>query len=605
MFPFFNHYPGTDLHEIDLAYILKLCAELRASNTTLTQWKAAHEAEYTVLANKVDGLINSLVDVIVPWDSSIAYQIYSIVEYQGTNYIALQDVPVGVMITNTDYWQPANTALEQLNAISVSVSEMRDAIALTHNVTYYGADTTGAEYSDDAIAAAIEANKGGIIYFPQGTYKISRPIKTYNHFLEACSIFMDADAKLLTDTAIECIFDIGALDSSTGHYPTNATQYYIYGGVLECDNTQYGVIFENNVASYIMENVNLYHCTNGIKIARTSGDSQDVWVRKCYLMGYGSQAAGNGIEILGSDNAVVDTKINGFQKGIINSGGYTYLLNDHILGQYRNNADIPTVFPDTLAVDIHAECIMDGVYCDGYYMFADIYAPAIIKNCVFHNYSQLSGLDVFVFRINTHVFNITITDNKIDMLAAATSNIGIGFASTFNQSYLRLLNGLTINNNRIQGAQYIKPGDLIFGNTKNSIVPKVNVSNARTFAADTWYSLGYIACSYIKTQIVYVVLEDTIFRIMFKAATSSPYATILSVQNMTGNTKEITFGIQFIEAVGTLPYYRIGFKTSSSFHVNIGVYGDIMGYLSKDEFDGTPTNFTPEISEPAVTMAST
>lgn len=145
MFPFFNHYPGTDLHEIDLAYILKLCAELKASNTTLTEWKASHEREYDDLRNDVDGLINNLVDVISPWDSSIAYHVFSIVEYQGTNYIAVQDVPVGAMITNTDYWQPANTALEQINAIGQVVndaSEKVDALNFDTVATMKVADLT-------------------------------------------------------------------------------------------------------------------------------------------------------------------------------------------------------------------------------------------------------------------------------------------------------------------------------------------------------------------------------------------------------------------------------------------------------------------------------
>lgn len=131
MFPFYNNYPGTDLHEIDLAYILKLCAELRASNETLTGWKAQHEAEYELLNDKVEGLVNSLVDVITPWDSSIEYPIYSIVGYQDQNYIAIQPVPVGVMITNTEYWQPANTAMEQINAIGVNVANMRRHIYYT------------------------------------------------------------------------------------------------------------------------------------------------------------------------------------------------------------------------------------------------------------------------------------------------------------------------------------------------------------------------------------------------------------------------------------------------------------------------------------------
>lgn len=124
MFPFFNHYPGTDLHEIDLAYILKLCAELKSNSEALSTWKTEHQAEYDELKNVVDGLVNKLVEVIVPWDSSVSYPIYSIVEYQGNNYIAVKDVPVGTMITNTEFWQPANTVIEQINAIAELTSNI-------------------------------------------------------------------------------------------------------------------------------------------------------------------------------------------------------------------------------------------------------------------------------------------------------------------------------------------------------------------------------------------------------------------------------------------------------------------------------------------------
>lgn len=125
MFPFFNNYPGTDLHEIDLAYLLHLAADWEANSKFLLKWVSEHEIEYKDLLDKVNGLINSLIDVVVPWDSSVAYPIYSIVEYQGVNYIALQNVPVGVMITNTDYWQEANTVVEQINAIGVTVNDAK------------------------------------------------------------------------------------------------------------------------------------------------------------------------------------------------------------------------------------------------------------------------------------------------------------------------------------------------------------------------------------------------------------------------------------------------------------------------------------------------
>lgn len=118
-------FPHTRTYDSDLGWLIKHFGLMSDQVETLETWASTHKEEYTDLNNKVEGLINNLVDVISPWDSSIAYHIFSIVEYQGTNYIAVQDVPVGAMITNTDYWQPANTVIEQVNAIGVVVDEIK------------------------------------------------------------------------------------------------------------------------------------------------------------------------------------------------------------------------------------------------------------------------------------------------------------------------------------------------------------------------------------------------------------------------------------------------------------------------------------------------
>ena len=118
------------VYDDSLSYYELLSKILHKTNEIITTSNGHSDAinnlnlDVSILEDKVEGLINNLVDVISPWDSSLAYHIFSIVEYQGTNYIAIKDVPVGAMITNTEYWQPANTALEQINAIGATVSSM-------------------------------------------------------------------------------------------------------------------------------------------------------------------------------------------------------------------------------------------------------------------------------------------------------------------------------------------------------------------------------------------------------------------------------------------------------------------------------------------------
>lgn len=168
-------FPNTRTYDSDLGWLIKNVKSTIDELNTVSSWSALHKLEYEALKDRVDGLVNSLVNVIVPWDSSIAYKIFSIVEYQGTNYIAVQDVPIGAMITNTDYWQLANTVVEQINAIGVTVSDLSESFEHLGNkfynlADYLTPDDATAQATNNSIMQGIlnEDTPAKIIYAPRG-----------------------------------------------------------------------------------------------------------------------------------------------------------------------------------------------------------------------------------------------------------------------------------------------------------------------------------------------------------------------------------------------------------------------------------------------------
>lgn len=202
-------FPHTRTYDSDLGWLIKNAGDSNRTLAALVEWAETHRDQYAELKNEVDGLVDNLINPIVPWDSSVAYRIYTIVEYQGTNYIAVQDVPVGTMITNTDYWQPANTVTEQINAISISVGRFHKG-----NVKYYGAVGDGATDDTAAIRAAIA--DASDIYFPEGNYSVSEVIEISKDI----TIHGDGTRSIITASA-----DIGSVFVNTDT-PINAVEFY-------------------------------------------------------------------------------------------------------------------------------------------------------------------------------------------------------------------------------------------------------------------------------------------------------------------------------------------------------------------------------------------
>ena len=85
---FFNEYPYTDFHEVNLSWVIK---ELRSFATTLDQFVSINSLKY---ADPIQ------------WNITSQYEKNTIVidPLSGTAYISTKPVPVGVILTDTNYW---------------------------------------------------------------------------------------------------------------------------------------------------------------------------------------------------------------------------------------------------------------------------------------------------------------------------------------------------------------------------------------------------------------------------------------------------------------------------------------------------------------------
>ena len=123
----FNKYPYINFSDLNLDWVLEQVKKITSDYETLSKWREDHEAEYEELKREVAGLIQNMTRPVEPWDGTKAYTRYTLVSYNGDTYIAIQDVPAGVLITNTDYWEEAQTIETELNAIKADLLAVEEA----------------------------------------------------------------------------------------------------------------------------------------------------------------------------------------------------------------------------------------------------------------------------------------------------------------------------------------------------------------------------------------------------------------------------------------------------------------------------------------------
>jgi len=103
---FWNKYPYTDYHELNLDWVI---GKIREIYTDFTEFKALNTIT-------IDG----------EWDITKQYKAWTIVSYQNKGYISLKPVPAGITIDNADYWTMIADYEILINDLTLRVEALED-----------------------------------------------------------------------------------------------------------------------------------------------------------------------------------------------------------------------------------------------------------------------------------------------------------------------------------------------------------------------------------------------------------------------------------------------------------------------------------------------
>ena len=432
----------------------------------------------------------------------------------------------------------------------------------------YGADSTGIYDSSDAIAACIEANKGGSIEFRVGKYKISEPIKTPHANDDRVNIDFNG-ATIIPSGQMGYLIGIGE-ESPLLSGMANTSKTFYRNGIFEnqSDYADAGVFISPYYKNATIENCNVDNFAVGIKISEGNVAPSDVQVSNCKISYTNSfNTSSIGIQVNGSDNKINDSRIYGFYKAIEQNASSIFIGNVHAMTVASYDTSDYTTYEnlkDTVFLEINdgGGWISDS-YCDNCGKFVAVkVANAIVDMVNCNMYSYLTPFKMcFIDLLGNYSTKMKLANCIFNCRPSfdSTPNRSIVFSGTNNIQPLR---GMSIVNCSVTNPANCEAGDLFASSDK--VFPY--------WTHDSYTGWMPIAVFYLPKTIQVGFLDFTVTRYFNTPRTARFFGhleanTTLGTLNF-GNFKRETSS--FSEALG----YTIVFDSSNNiikvvFYLNV------------------------------------
>lgn len=230
----------------------------------------------------------------------------------------------------------------------------------------YGAVADGSTDDTEAIINAIQDNPGATIFFPEGTYIISRTLSTSAIYNRSNSFILSPYAVIKASTAWDSntypyMITLGGAEAANNTREPGSTYGIMGGGAIDGNNRAGGVAIMSGRHTYI-SNITITNFINsGIYIAPGANNgSSDADITNVILIGT-ADVDNIGLNIAGSDNVVKNVRADSVRTGVYMTGTGNYLDSVHPLFIYN-----PSYYDTSIGFNIASnannftDCYADG-----------------------------------------------------------------------------------------------------------------------------------------------------------------------------------------------------------------------------------------------------